>query len=307
MFDGILRVVLPRLPRSIIWTVAKRYVAGSTLDEALERIAALRGEGFVTILDVLGEAVTDLDESRAAAAEYTRALEALDGVDDQCTISVKPTHMGLNLDPDVCVELLEGLCRRAAEDGRRVRLEMEDHPTVGGTLDVFRRVRDRHENLGIVLQSRLFRTEDDTAALLDAYGAGLDVRLVKGIYLEPAAVAWTEAQDISDRYVERAEQLLAGGATLGLATHDDHVTKRCLELLAAAGRLGKPWDGEGRYEFQCLMGVRRPYAEGLRDDGHRVAIYVPYGTDWHAYSMRRLEHNPEIARHIMKAALGFEG
>lgn len=302
MFDALLRFVLPKLPRGIIWTVAQRYVAGADLEDALERITHLRANGFATIIDVLGEAVGSLEQSRAAAAEYDRAIDALRGVDDDCTISVKPTHMGLLLDPEVCVELLDGLCRHAADEGRRVRLEMEDHPTVGGTLDVFRRVRDRHDNLGIVLQARLFRTEDDVASLLEAYGDALDVRLVKGIYLEPESVAWTEGQDITDRYVERAEQLIAGGAKLGLATHDDEVTARCLALLDDAGRLGP----EGRYEFQCLMGVRRAYADDLRRKGHRVAIYVPYGTDWHAYSMRRLEHNPEIARHITRAALGLE-
>ncbi len=305
MIDGIMRAVLPRLPRSIIWTVARRYVAGNELADALKRIEALRAEGFATIIDVLGEAVENLDASRAAAAEYARAIDGLSGVDDECTISVKPTHLGLLLDKDVCIELLDGICQRSVDAGRRVRLEMEDHPTVTATLDVFRTVRDRHAHLGIVLQSRLFRTEDDLASLLERYGEGLDVRLVKGIYLEPESVAWTDAQDISDRYIERAEQLIAGNAYPSFATHDEQVAQRCVALLEVAGRpVGK--GRAGRYEFQCLMGVRSAFAASLRDAGHRTSIYVPYGADWHAYSMRRLAKNPEIARHVMWAALGLE-
>ena len=301
LFDRLVRLALPAVPKAVIWTVARRYVAGAELPDALARIRSLRGEGFGTILDLLGEAVEDVGRAREAVTEYERALDALGDVDPRCTISVKPTHLGLLLDEGLCEELLDRLCERAAAAGRRVRFEMEDASTVDGTLAVFRRVRARRDNVGCVLQSRLHRTAGDVADLL-ADGPGLDVRLVKGIYLEPPEIAWTEAADISRSYVELAQQLVEGGAFVGFATHDNEVADACADIVRSRGLdAGEPTDR--RYEFQLLMGVRRVEAERLLAAGHAVRIYVPYGQDWHAYTQRRLRANPEIARHVVRALL----
>ncbi|HEX5011895.1 MAG TPA: proline dehydrogenase family protein, partial [Planctomycetota bacterium] len=164
LLDGVVRAGLPLVPRRVLWTVARRYVAGDDLPAALAAIARLRGEGFGTILDVLGEGVENVAQAQAAAAEYQRALQALPAVDAGCVVSVKPTHLGLLLDPALCERLLSELCTAAARQGRRVRFEMEDAPTVDGTLAVFRALRARHPNLGCVLQARLFRTEADARA-----------------------------------------------------------------------------------------------------------------------------------------------
>ena len=312
LFTTLVRRALPLVPKSVIWTVARRYVAGASLEDALARVRTVKADGFGSILDILGEGVGTREGAREAVAEYHRALEALPAVDEDATISVKPTHLGLLLDPDLCAELLGELCAAAASHGRRVRFEMEDAPTIDGTLDVFRRVRREHPNVGCVLQARLFRTAADVDALL-ADGPGLDVRLVKGIYLEPPEIAWTEPADISRSYAELADRLLAGGATLGLATHDTALADTCIGLLEKHGRLaradapagGGAGDDPG-YEFQLLMGVRLDEARRLRDDGHPVRIYVPYGKDWHAYTQRRLAHNPEIARHVTRAFFGLK-
>lgn len=306
LFDRAMVAMLPLVPRVLVWRLARRYVAGEHLTDAVARLRQLRADGFGGILDVLGEAIESTQEAEAAAAEYTRALEMLAPDDLDTPISVKPTHLGAMLDRALCERLLSALCARAAADGRRVRLEMEDAPTIDATLAVFEAVSARHDNLGCVIQSRLFRSADDIARLLASRtGAPLDVRLVKGIYLEPASIAWTEDADICRSYVEIARTLLDGGARVGLATHDDALAEACLELVRERG-LDTPPAAERRYEFQCLMGVRAPFAAGLRDAGHRVRVYVPYGKDWHAYSMRRLTRNPEIARHVLRAALGFE-
>ncbi len=299
LFDRLVLASLPLVPKAVIWTVAKRYVAGAELSDALDRIRAVRAEGFGSILDVLGEGVADLAAAEGAVAEYERAMDALPDVDAGTTVSVKPTHLGAMLDADACERLLGRLCERAAEQGRRVRFEMEDAPTIDVTLDVFRRVRERHDNVGCVLQARLFRTAADVTALLRDVD-GLDVRLVKGIYLEPPDIAWTEDADISRSYVELAQQLVEGGAFVGFATHDDAVADRCVALAERAGLVTGPADAR-RYEFQLLMGVRKREAERLRDAGHAVRIYVPYGRDWHAYTQRRLQANPEIARHVIRA------
>jgi proline dehydrogenase len=304
VLDGVVRAGLPLIPRRVLWTVARRYVAGDELADALAAITRLRGEGFGTILDVLGEGVTRTEQAQAAAAEYHRALAALPAADPACVVSVKPTHLGLELDKDLCTRLLAELCTAAASQSRPVRFEMEEAPTIDGTLEVFRSLRARHGNLGCVLQSRLFRTEADVRALL-AEGPGLNVRLVKGIYLEPAAIAWTEAPDIARSYVKLARLLLEGGAFVGLATHDGVMARELCALLAELG-LDRGPAAQRRYEFQCLMGVRREFAQEMRAAGHPVRVYVPYGRDWHAYSLRRLRRNPQIARHVMRAMLRGE-
>jgi proline dehydrogenase len=301
VFDQLVRLGLPWIPRKLIWIVARRFVAGSDLSDGLERVGDLRAAGFGTILDLLGEGQDGVAPAEAARTEYLRALEALPDVDPRTTISVKPTHLGLLHGEDLCERLLVELCEAAAEQGRRVRLEMESAETIDGTLAVFRRVRARHANLGCVLQSRLFRSAADVQQLL-ADGPGLDVRLVKGIYLEPPEIAWTDDADICRSYRELTEALAAGGAFLSLATHHTELADACLQILGRTGRLDGPVEHR-RYEFQLLMGVRRDEAQRLLGAGHPVRIYVPYGQDWYAYTQRRLQANPQIARHVLRALL----
>ncbi|MHC4845287.1 MAG: proline dehydrogenase family protein [Planctomycetota bacterium] len=299
VFDGMLRAGLRLMPKRMLWLVARKYVAGSRLEDAIAAIERLRSEGYGTILDVLGEDVREAAVAEAVVADYIASLDALDAADPDCIVSAKPTHLGLAVDPALCERLLRELCTAAAAHGSFVRFEMEDATTVEATLDVFVRVRRDHENLGCVLQSRLFRTEADLERLLDEV-PGLNVRLVKGIYLEPAEIAWTEQADITASYVRLAKRMLDGDAFLGLATHDAAMSREILALLSERG-LDRGEAGRRRYEFQCLMGVQPGFAAAMRDEGHLVRMYVPYGKDWHAYSMRRLEHNPEIARHVMRA------
>lgn len=299
LFDSVIRVSLPLLPKVLVWGVARRYVAGSELADAIRRIGVLSAAGFDTIIDVLGESISEPAQAEAAAAEYSSAMEALGAVDPRCSISVKPTHLGLLIDQGLCEQLLSRLCLQAAAAGRRLRFEMEDSPTVEATLEVFSKLRGEHPNLTIVLQSRLFRTADDVERLL-AQGDELDVRLVKGIYIEPAEVAYTAAGDISRSFVSLSRRLIEGGASVAFATHDAAVADACAEIVSDAGLAAGPVE-ERRYEFQLLMGVRAPEAERLRQAGHPVRVYVPYGRDWHAYSMRRLVNNPELARHVLRA------
>lgn len=299
LFDSVIRRSLPLLPKAVVWVVARRYVAGSGLEHALQRISSLRAAGFDTILDELGESIEHTDQAEEAVCEYERAMDALQDIDPDCAISVKPTHLGLLLDQTLCEQLLSRLCLRAAACRRRVRFEMEDSPTVDATLDVFCKLREQHPNLGIVLQARLFRTADDVERLLEG-GAALNVRLVKGIYIEPATIAWTDPAEISRSFIELGRRLVQAGAFVAFATHDNVVADACAEIVARAGRCDVPAK-ERSYEYQLLMGVRTAEAERLLSAGHRVRVYVPYGKDWHAYSMRRLARNPEVARHVIKA------
>lgn len=287
---------LPYIPRPVMRRLASRYIAGEKIEDALARLEALAARGFPGILDVLGEGITSADEARAVCATYAAAAEVVAKKKLDAYISVKPTHVGLSTDETLCFELYDQLARRCAELGLFLRVEMEDAPTTDGTLRVFERLRPQHTNVGIVLQSRLFRTPDDIAKLAPG---PLSVRMVKGIYLEPAQIAHTEAEPIRVAYVACVRQLFARGARISFATHDEDLAERCL---AVARELGVTPD---RYEFQVLMGVREELWTKWRAAGHTVRVYVPYGPDWRAYSIRRMRKNPQIVGHVIRKTFGL--
>lgn len=287
---------LPYFPRPVMRHLARRYIAGETLEDALAKLAELAGRGHPGILDILGENVADEAAAREVARSYKAAASAVAERKLPAYVSVKPTHVGLTMREELCFELYSDIAAHCAPLGLFVRIEMEDHPTTDGTLRVFERLRKRHPNVGIVLQSRLFRTPDDIARLAPG---PLDVRVVKGIYLEPPAIAHTDPEAIRTAYVACTKLLLERDAKLSLATHDEGLGERCLSLLREFRR---PRES---YEFQVLLGVREPLWQRWREAGHTVRVYVPYGPDWRAYSTRRLRKNPQILSHVMKDTLFF--
>ena len=296
MFEKLVLAGLPFIPRPIMRRLASRYIAGETLEDALAKLRDLARRGHPGILDVLGENVRTPEEAKGAARTYEEGAEALAAAKLDCYVSVKPTHLGLVLDEGLALELFSKLAARCRELSLRIRVEMEDHPTTDATLRLFEALRKRFDNVGIVLQSRLFRTPAD----VDALAPGpLDVRLVKGIYLEPASIAHVDPEPIRAAYVEIARKLFARGARVGLATHDEGLGERCL---AVARELEV---AKERYEFQVLLGVREELWERWRRAGHVVRVYVPFGPQWRAYSQRRLRKNPQILRHVMRDTLGL--
>lgn len=296
MLTRIVLWTLPHVPKPIMRRIAARYIAGETLESALERLESLRQRGHPGIIDVLGEGIRDEREARAVAATYVEAARGVASRKLDCYVSVKPTHVGLSISEDLAFELYAGLARACRELGLFLRVEMEDHPTTDGTLRVFERLRREHANVGIVLQSRLFRTIDD----IDRLAPGpLDVRVVKGIYLEPAEIAHTDPIRIREAYVQCVRKLVARNARLSLATHDEHLADACLDVLRAARR--EP----DTYEFQVLLGVREELWERWSAAGHTVRVYVPYGPDWRAYSLRRMKKNPQIVGHVTRKLLGL--
>lgn len=283
---------LPYVPKPIMRRMAARYIAGERLEDALARLESLRARGYPGILDVLGEGITSVDEARAVCATYKTAASAIRARGWDVYVSVKPTHLALTKDEALCRELYADLVRHCAKLELFVRVEMEDATTTDATLRVFESLRKEFTNVGIVLQARLFRTKQDIAKL--APGA-LDVRLVKGIYLEPAEIAHTEPEPIRVAFLECLELLVARGASVSLATHDDGMAERSLAILRAANV------PKERYEFQVLLGVREPLWEQWKSAGHRVRVYVPYGPDWRAYSIRRMRKNPQIVGHVLRS------
>ncbi len=285
---------MPLVPTSVMRRIAARYIAGETLEEALAKLEELRGRGFSGILDLLGEDVKREVAAREVADRYREGARRIAERGLDAYVSIKPTHLGLRISESLCLELYRCVATRCKELGLWVRVEMEDRTTTDATLRVFEALRADFDNVGIVLQSRLFRTPDDVAALAPG---PLSVRVVKGVYLEPASIAHTEPEPIRDAYVALCRQLFERGAHLSFATHDDGLAARLLALVHEMGV------GLERYELQVLLGVREPLWESWRAGGHPVRVYVPYGPDWRAYSQRRLQKNPEMLGHVMRATL----
>jgi proline dehydrogenase len=295
LLDRAIVRVLPAVPRRVVRRLSDRYIAGPDLADAVATVRALNEQGKKATLDVLGEEVLSADEALAIRAEYERAMAAIEDGGLDANVSVKPTALGLKVDPGLCAESVRALARIAAGHGRFVRMDMEDSSTTTATLELYRRLREEgHENVGIVLQAMLRRTLDDVAEL-----AGLrpNVRVCKGIYVEPAGIAYQGDEAVRFNFVETMAALWEGGAKVAVATHDDALVARALELIRERSLSPE------RYEFQLLLGVREELADELVADGHTVRIYVPYGQKWYEYSRRRLQENPKLAGYAARDLL----
>jgi proline dehydrogenase len=270
--------------------LSERYIAGAELSDACRVIRAQNAAGKLTTVDVLGEDVKSGGEAAAFVAAYQETLAAIEREQLDANISVKPTAFGLKLGYKVCRRNLEAVIRDAAERASFVRIEMEDSSCTDETLRLYRELREAgHENIGVVLQAYLRRTLDDVPALADLQP---DVRLVKGIYLEPPEIAFQDADEIRESFKAALEALLDMGAYVGIATHDDELIETAIRLVDE--RVLAPED----YEFQMLLGVRKRVGDELVQSGHRLRIYVPYGRRWYEYSLRRLQENPKVAGYI---------
>jgi proline dehydrogenase len=293
LFHRLLVAPLPYVPKPLVWPLSRRYVAGTDLDSAFAAVNTLNEVGCSATIDVLGEDSTSRAEVDEAAKLYHQALAGIQTAGLNCNASVKLSDMGLRFDTDLCYDVMERLVAEAERRGNFIRIDMEDSSVTSITLDIYRRLRESHDNVGTVIQSCLKRSRQDIKALLDLGLA--NVRLCKGIYIEPADIAWTHADDIRCSYQELLEQLFEGGATrVGIATHDPALVEHAERTIE---RLGID---HSRYEFQMLLGVAGTLRNRLVSRGHPLRVYVPFGERWHAYSMRRLRENPEIAMHIIK-------
>ncbi len=271
---------------------ASRFVAGETLDTAVAAVRDLNGRGISASLDLLGESVSSAEESRTAAAMIVQTQERIAAERLDCNVSLKLTQMGLDLDGDLCVENMSRILERGRELGMFVRIDMESSAHTQRTLDLFERhfLPAHGARVGIVLQSYLRRTAADVDRLI---GARARVRLCKGAYDEPASVAFPAKADVDRSYAELAERLLAHGDHPALATHDPALIEHARAFAAAKGI------GPDRFEFQMLYGVRRDLQEELQRAGFHVRVYVPFGTHWYPYFMRRLAERPANVAFIL--------
>jgi len=289
LLDSAIVRLLPAVPKPVVQRFSARYIAGATLAEAVAVVCELNAGGKMATVDVLGEEITREDETRGIAQAYRDVLAAIEKESLDSNVSIKPTALGLGLSYELCRENLLDILGA----GNFVRIDMEDSTTTDETLRLYRELReDGHDNLGVVLQARLRRTTDDIAALADLRPS---VRICKGIYLEPAAIAFTDPEAIRVNFLACLDALLDAGCYVGVATHDEWLIGESLARVSQRGL------GREEYELQMLLGVREERRDELVAEGHRLRVYVPYGEQWYEYSVRRLQENPAMAGTIARA------
>jgi proline dehydrogenase len=296
LLDRAIVSALPAVPKPIVRRISERYIAGERVEDACRVVKKLNAQGKMATIDVLGEEITTPEEARHIAYAYDDVFGAIDEQGLDSNVSVKLTGMGLKLGHDIVRQNLERTVRGARERGNFVRIDMEDSSCTDDTLALYRELRGEGlDNVGIVLQAYLRRTLGDIAALADLTP---NVRLCKGIYVEPLKIAYHEFDQVRANFVRALEALLAGGSYVGIATHDEWLLTEGARLVREYGRTRE------EYEFQMLLGVREARADELVRAGHRLRIYVPFGEHWYAYSLRRLQENPKIAGYIAADTLG---
>jgi proline dehydrogenase len=295
LLDRALVSVLPVVPRSVVRRISNSYIAGTTVEDAIRVVRGLNERGQMATIDVLGEEISGRREAAEIVRAYHDVFEAIERERLDSNVSVKLTALGLNLAYELCRANLLRVVRHAAESGNFVRIDMEDSTTTTDTLELYRELRaEGLDNVGIVLQSALRRSLRDIRALAPLRP---NVRVVKGIYLEPPLIAYQDYEEVRESFVRCLQELLETGSYVGIATHDQFLIDEGKRLVAERGLTRE------QYEFQMLLGVRELTADRLVRDGHRVRIYVPFGEHWYQYSLRRLQENPKIAGYVASDAL----
>lgn len=275
----------------LITRLAHSFVAGDTSAEAIRAVARLREKGVMSTMDVLGESVKDRGTAEKAVAAYLELLDVIRAAQSDAHISLKLTQQGLDIDPEYCYRNVRRILEKARAQGVFVRVDMEGTPHTDRTLELFRRLRAEFENVGIVIQAYLHRSERD---IRDLNAIGARVRLCKGAYKEPEELAFKKMKDIRANFLKLAELLFREGVTPAIATHDFKLIAWTKEYAAAHGV------SNDAFEFQYLYGIRTKSFQKLAAEGYRVRCYVPFGTHWLPYNMRRLRERKENVWFVVK-------
>ncbi len=295
LFNSLVVATLPIIPKRIVKAVAQRYIAGDALADAVAVTQDLMRKGACSTIDVLGEFVSSRERATSETASQAKVIDAIRDNGLNSYLSVKLTSLGLDIDQDFAYANLRSLVERAKSFGLFVRMDMENTPYTDVTLDFYRRLRtEGFDNVGVVIQAYLHRSESDIRSLLD-YAPS--VRLCKGIYVEEASVAIKDPDGIRANYRKLLGLLLSSDARTHIATHDEQL------IVDAERQVQQTRPTRENVEFQMLLGVREDRRDSLIKSGQRVRIYVPFGDDWYGYSTRRLKENPQVAGYVAKAVL----
>ena len=285
------------MPKSVVGFFSKKYIAGDTIEKAIQCVTDLNEKGIYATMDVLGESITHKDEAVEAKKKCLEVLDTISKHKLMANLSLKPTQMGLSIDEEFAYEQIREIVEKAKTLNNFVRIDMEDSPYTDKTITLFKKLKKDYDNLGIVIQAYLKRTTSDVITLNKL---GTNYRLCKGIYIEPAAIAYKDRQEIRDNYLKSLELMFKNGNYVGIATHDEYLINGAYKMIKD---MNIPKD---KFEFQMLLGVREDLRDKINNDGYKIRIYVPFGKDWYPYSIRRLKENPQIAGHIFKNIFSFE-
>lgn len=286
---------MPYVPKPIVAKIAGRYIAGASLSDAVTTVRNLNSANAMATVDVLGEDIFTREQAVQSRNGSTEVLHAIAEHSLNSNLSIKLTSLGLKMDKQFCIDNTSAIIDTAKKYNNFVRIDMEDRTCTDDTIGIYHSMRSRYEKVGIVIQAYLHRSENDIRSLV---AEKANVRLCKGIYVEPADVAIKDRKGIQDNYLKLLRILFEGGSHVGIATHDDVLINGAKKMIEEM-KLPKE-----RYEFQMLLGVRDETRKRLIDEGHRLRVYVPFGKDWYAYSVRRLKENPQMAGHVFKAIFG---
>lgn len=288
--------IVQMMPPKIVGIFSRKYIAGESLEDGIRVVKELNVKGILATMDVLGEAVKNKEESIDAKNKAMEVLDAIEKHKLMANLSIKPTQMGLLIDEEFAYQQILELVKRAHEINNFVRIDMEDSSTTDMTIDLYKKIYQEYKNVGIVIQAYLKRSFDDVIVLNKL---GTNYRLCKGIYVEPASIAIKDRQAIRENYLKILKQMFIDGNYVGIATHDKYLIDEAYKMIK---EMNIP---KNKFEFQMLLGVREDLRDKINNDGYKIRVYVPFGKDWYAYSVRRLKENPSIAGHIVKSFLTF--
>ncbi|HEY6906333.1 MAG TPA: proline dehydrogenase family protein [Ignavibacteriaceae bacterium] len=296
-FNNLIVSAVQLMPKSVVGYFSKKYIAGDTIEKAVQCVKDLNSKGIYATMDVLGESITHKEEAVEAKNKCLGVLDTIAKYNLMANLSLKPTQMGLAIDEEFGYKQIKEIVEKAKGLNNFVRIDMEDSPYTEKTINLYKKLRSEYTNLGIVLQAYLKRTTSDVITLNKL---STNYRLCKGIYIEPGTIAYKDRQEIRANYLKSLELMLKNGNYVGIATHDEYLINEAYKLIKT---MNIPKD---KFEFQMLLGVREDLRDKINKDGYKIRIYVPFGKDWYPYSIRRLKENPQIAGHIFKNIFSFE-
>ena len=298
MINQLIALILPYMPKKVVWIFSKKYIAGKTLNDAIRVTKDLNSQGIKVTIDLLGEFITNLEQAKENRESYLKIIERVQSENLDANYSLKPTFFGLLLDPDICYQNIRQIVEKVAQNNNFVRIDMEDSSCTDREIDLFRKLKKEFpKNVGLVLQAYLHRTLSDIINMADIHSEKipLNFRICKGIYIESETIAFKKYQEINDNYLKILDRMFSQGMYPGIATHDKALVEGAYRIIE---KYKVPM---GKYEFQMLYGVTPELRKSIVEKGHTMRVYVPFGKDWFGYSTRRLKENPKMVTHIVKA------
>ena len=292
LLNPIIKATLPLVPKPIVRRIAKPYIAGETLPELVSVVQELNHDRFIVATSILGEFVTEVKDAEEAVQQYQEVLTEIKDLKLESNIHIKLSHFGLKLDKEVCYNNLINILKTAADCGNFVRIDMEDSTCTDDTLEIYKRAREKFENVGVVIQACMKRSNEDIDSLK---AMKANVRICKGIYIEPPEIAYNDREIVRQKYSSLLKDLLGAGCYVGIATHDKWLVDDAFQTIEELAL------DHTQYEFQMLYGVDPQLRQMIRDAGHRMRVAVPFGPSWYPYSIRRLRKNPTVARYVLQA------